>query len=203
MVLDEVFARHAAVHRVPVTELSPQLVQGGLGDAALVGVLVRLAVNIVPHFQCQLLRPVRKKERLVWVLVIALRPQTPKHIRGGWSHYTDTSKPVDGNGGSKYGHCPIRVSNQGPIDHRPNVLTTCAIQVQPVKEREREKVTQLLPLLFWSQSTVRPSGSKKTTTPRNQLRGQRQWVRRWLVRPIHTWDTCGWGLRWGWRQLWH
>jgi hypothetical protein len=31
-------------------------------------------------------------------LVIALRPQTPKHIRGGWSHYTDTSKPVDDNG---------------------------------------------------------------------------------------------------------
>jgi hypothetical protein len=35
-------------------------------------------------------------------LVIALRPQTPKHIRGGWSQYddisTDTSKPVDGNG---------------------------------------------------------------------------------------------------------
>jgi hypothetical protein len=28
--------------------------------------------------------------------VIALRPQTPKHIRGGWSHYTDTSEPVDG-----------------------------------------------------------------------------------------------------------
>jgi hypothetical protein len=31
-------------------------------------------------------------------LVIALRPQTPKHIRGSWSHYTDTSEPVDGNG---------------------------------------------------------------------------------------------------------
>jgi hypothetical protein len=30
-------------------------------------------------------------------LVIALRPHTPKHIRGGWSHYTDTSEPVDGN----------------------------------------------------------------------------------------------------------
>jgi hypothetical protein len=29
-------------------------------------------------------------------LVIALRPQTPKHITGGWSHYTDTSEPVDG-----------------------------------------------------------------------------------------------------------
>jgi hypothetical protein len=27
--------------------------------------------------------------------VIALRPQTPKRIRGGWSHYTDTSEPVD------------------------------------------------------------------------------------------------------------
>jgi hypothetical protein len=31
-------------------------------------------------------------------LVIALCPQNPKHIRGGWSHYTDTSEPVDGNG---------------------------------------------------------------------------------------------------------
>jgi hypothetical protein len=31
-------------------------------------------------------------------LVIVLRPQTPKHIRGGWSHYTDTSESVDGNG---------------------------------------------------------------------------------------------------------
>jgi hypothetical protein len=29
-------------------------------------------------------------------LVVALRPQTPTHIRGGWSHYTDTSEPVDG-----------------------------------------------------------------------------------------------------------
>jgi hypothetical protein len=33
-------------------------------------------------------------------LVIALRPQTPKHIRGGWSHYTDTSEPVDGGVGT-------------------------------------------------------------------------------------------------------
>jgi hypothetical protein len=33
---------------------------------------------------------------LVWV--IALRPQTPKHIRSGLSNYTDTSEPVDGNG---------------------------------------------------------------------------------------------------------
>jgi hypothetical protein len=31
--------------------------------------------------------------------VIALCPQTPKHIRGGWSHYTDTSESVDGGVG--------------------------------------------------------------------------------------------------------
>jgi hypothetical protein len=30
-------------------------------------------------------------------LVVALCPQTPKHIRGGWSH-TDTCEPVDGVG---------------------------------------------------------------------------------------------------------
>jgi hypothetical protein len=30
-------------------------------------------------------------------LAIALRPQTPKHIRGDWSH-SDTSEPVYGNG---------------------------------------------------------------------------------------------------------
>jgi hypothetical protein len=30
--------------------------------------------------------------------VIALCPQAPKYIRGRWSHYTDTSEPVDGNG---------------------------------------------------------------------------------------------------------
>jgi hypothetical protein len=34
------------------------------------------------------------------VLVIALRPQTPKHTRGGWSHYADTSEPVDGGAGT-------------------------------------------------------------------------------------------------------
>jgi hypothetical protein len=33
---------------------------------------------------------------IFFCLVFALRPQTPKHIRGGWSHYTDTSEPVEG-----------------------------------------------------------------------------------------------------------
>jgi hypothetical protein len=27
-------------------------------------------------------------------LVIALRPQTPKHIRFGWSHYSDTANQL-------------------------------------------------------------------------------------------------------------
>jgi hypothetical protein len=35
---------------------------------------------------------------MIIFLVIALRSQTPKHIRGGWSHYADTSKPVDSKG---------------------------------------------------------------------------------------------------------
>jgi hypothetical protein len=35
---------------------------------------------------------------------IASRPQTPKHIRGGWLHYTDTSEPVDGNGAQNMFH---------------------------------------------------------------------------------------------------
>jgi hypothetical protein len=36
-------------------------------------------------------------DELTLSLVIALRPQTPMHIKGGWPHYTDTSEPVDGN----------------------------------------------------------------------------------------------------------
>jgi hypothetical protein len=41
--------------------------------------------------------PILTRTDSVWFgLVFALRPQTPKHIRGGWSHYTDTSEPVDG-----------------------------------------------------------------------------------------------------------
>jgi hypothetical protein len=32
------------------------------------------------------------------VPMVVLRPQTPKPIRGGWSHYTDTSEPVDAYG---------------------------------------------------------------------------------------------------------
>jgi N-acetylneuraminic acid mutarotase len=43
-----------------------------------------------------------KKKKNDWLvgLAIALRPQTPTHIRGGWSYYTDTSEPVDGGVGT-------------------------------------------------------------------------------------------------------
>jgi hypothetical protein len=27
--------------------------------------------------------------------MVVLRPHTPTHIRGGWSHYTDKSEPVE------------------------------------------------------------------------------------------------------------
>jgi hypothetical protein len=30
---------------------------------------------------------------ILFGLVIAFRPETPKHIKGGWSQYTDTSEP--------------------------------------------------------------------------------------------------------------
>jgi hypothetical protein len=35
-----------------------------------------------------------KKERMV----IRIHPHTPKHLRGGWSHYAYTSEPVVGYG---------------------------------------------------------------------------------------------------------
>jgi hypothetical protein len=60
-----------------------------------------LYINTIKHFCFNLLQTERsisfKSERVWFGLVIAVRPQTPKHIRGGWSHYTDTSEPVDGN----------------------------------------------------------------------------------------------------------
>jgi hypothetical protein len=66
----------------------------------------------LPHFPCLLsschcclVRVSRRgcsvsvrhdKELLIrYAMVIALRPQTPKHIRAGWSHYTDTSEPAE------------------------------------------------------------------------------------------------------------
>jgi hypothetical protein len=48
---------------------------------------------------------------MVWFdLLIALRPQTPKHIKGGWSNYTDTSELINGNVGQDM--VSVRVSNQ-------------------------------------------------------------------------------------------
>jgi hypothetical protein len=40
----------------------------------------------------------KEKERHSEERMVALCPHTVMRIRGGWSHYTDTSEPVDGNG---------------------------------------------------------------------------------------------------------
>jgi hypothetical protein len=43
---------------------------------------------------------VERQEMQKTGLVIAIRPHTLKRSRGGWSHYTDTSEPVDGEVGT-------------------------------------------------------------------------------------------------------
>jgi hypothetical protein len=62
-----------------------------------------------------------------------MNERLPKHIRGGWSHYTDTSEPVDSNGaqnmvtiqsGFRTGDLPIT---------GPNAHTNCANQDQRVQ----------------------------------------------------------------------
>jgi hypothetical protein len=54
---------------------------------------------ILPSSETEAEQKLHTQENINWFgLVIALRPQTLKHIRGSWSHYTDTSEPVDGNG---------------------------------------------------------------------------------------------------------
>jgi hypothetical protein len=67
--------------------------------------VIRLIVIKTPTHPCtHVLACETNRDQQQWknsrwlVLVIALRPHTPKHINGGWSHYTDTSEPVDGNG---------------------------------------------------------------------------------------------------------
>jgi hypothetical protein len=45
------------------------------------------------YYKEELNKQQKRKERMV-----ALRQHTPKRTRGDWSHYTDTSEPVDGYG---------------------------------------------------------------------------------------------------------
>jgi hypothetical protein len=82
-----------------------------------------------------------ERERDRWLvglvgLIIALRPQTPKHIRGGWSHDTDTSEPVQLMVmGLKYSHCPIRVRTGDLFLSLVHDLTNCSNQ----RDWERER----------------------------------------------------------------
>jgi hypothetical protein len=73
--------------------------------------------------------------------MVALHPHTPKHIKGGWSHYTDTTEPVNGYGAqNNYGHCPTRVSNQRPFDRWSNTLTNCANRAhEAVRTKKNEE----------------------------------------------------------------
>jgi hypothetical protein len=62
---------------------------------------------------------------MFWLLLYA---HTHRSILGAAGHVILTQDEdedeVDGNGGSKYGHCPIRVSNQGPSEFNPTRLPT-------------------------------------------------------------------------------
>jgi hypothetical protein len=72
-------------------------------------------------------------------LVIALRPQTPKHIRGGWSHYTDTSEPVDGNGAQNMVTVQSRFE-PATFQSLAHELTHCFNRAHLKRERESGNV---------------------------------------------------------------
>jgi hypothetical protein len=75
-----------AVHEQRVVVAVVVVAVAAAASAPVVGEVRRFAVGTGQHCGC-------------WFgLVIALHLQTPKHIRGGWSRYTDTSEPVDSNG---------------------------------------------------------------------------------------------------------
>lgn len=59
---NQVFARHADVHRVPVLELPPKPLQALFGDVGL-RERRRLEEDEVPHVSGHLLRPAGQKQR--------------------------------------------------------------------------------------------------------------------------------------------
>jgi hypothetical protein len=92
-------------------------------------------------------------------LVITLRPQTPKHSRGSWSYYTDTSEPVDGNGAQNMvtvqsGFQTRDISISGPT-RLPTALTVPAMG-SAYKELDTKQTNQAL---LEQSKTVSLSGS--------------------------------------------
>jgi hypothetical protein len=61
-----------------------------------------------------------KKKRKEWLLYA----HTHRSVLGAAGHIILTPANQLRLWGSKYGHCPIRVSNHRPFDHWSNVLTT-------------------------------------------------------------------------------
>ena len=76
------------------------------------------------------------------LLVEALRPQTLQCIRGGWSHYTDTSEPVVGCGDNKYEiwiQSGIRTRNLSVTSPRSNQLSYPGPQEEEEEEEAEEE----------------------------------------------------------------
>jgi hypothetical protein len=91
------------------------------------------------------------EEKIGLVIVVVLRPQTPKHITGGWSHYTDTSEPVDGgvrpyNSEPPEQSCLLRWTEKiasicfGPLEWGPNPIPS------DPRERDETRRKQLCPI---------------------------------------------------------
>jgi hypothetical protein len=112
-----------------------------------------------------------EKERMV-----ALRPHTPKHIRGAWPHYTDTSEPVEVMGLKIWS-----LSNPGlkpatfrSLAQRANHCANWAHQIEvsvhlkphlqapvlPWAELTHDRVIMIIynALLYWSETKTMNSG---------------------------------------------
>jgi hypothetical protein len=94
-----------------------------------------------------------------FVLVIAFRTRTPKYVRGSWSHYTDTSEPVDGNGAQnmvtvKSGFEPATFRS---VAHE---LTNCSNRAH-LTELLRRRISKHFEKKTFTKSTAR---ADKTTT---------------------------------------
>jgi hypothetical protein len=82
-------------------------------------------------------------------LVIALRPLTQKHIRGGRSHYTDTCEPVDGNGAQNMvtvqsGFRTRDLSITGPTRLPPALTGPSMVQSRGGYDRDGEAVCEMM-----------------------------------------------------------
>jgi hypothetical protein len=91
-----------------------------------------------------------------WLLLYAHRHRS---ILGAAGHIILILTPANQlmvMGLKKYGHCPIQVLNQGPFDHWPNALTTCANRAQSVFHKMTVSQWERLArrCIFWPAGSV-------------------------------------------------